>query len=173
VGLRCPLFHFNYLGGKFNECPDYHITGYRVDSIHCSNVHLRCYRKQIVRSQVTLIAQVIALIFSIGAINSHHSKHHRHHHKPRPPRAHYSVSLASWYDDSGTTASGIHYRYGYAALIFGSQWGKRVQFCYNTCVVGRLDDHGPYVGGRTFDLNWALKNTVGCPDLCKVRWRAL
>lgn len=81
-------------------------------------------------------------------------------------------ALASWYDDSGTTASGVHYRYGFASLLFGSEWGHHVEFYYRGHrVTGRLDDHGPYVSGRTFDLNAALRAALGCPDLCYLEWR--
>jgi hypothetical protein len=94
--------------------------------------------------------------------------------KPKPkPEPAMSVATASWYDDSGTTASGRHYTYGFAALIFGSEWGTRVLFCARACVVGTLDDHGPYVSGRTFDLNEALHDATGCSDLCTVRWRVV
>ena len=89
---------------------------------------------------------------------------------PVPPPM--SPALASWYDDSGQTASGRHYPYGFASLAFGSEWGKAVLFCYRgRCVTGRLDDHGPYVSGRTFDLNERLHVALGCPDLCALRWR--
>ena len=89
---------------------------------------------------------------------------------PSPPPT--QPALASWYDDSGSTASGVHYPLGYASLMFGSAWGHRVTFCYGRrCVIGRLDDHGPYVGGRAFDLNGSLKAALGCPDLCWLRWR--
>src|SRR4029077_4370630 len=68
------------------------------------------------------------------------------------------VTTASWYYDDGATASGRHYLYGFASLMYGSEWGKRVRFCYRMrCVDGKLQDHGPYVGGRGFDLNPALK----------------
>lgn len=95
-------------------------------------------------------------------------------HPPRPARPEpMTAALASWYDDSGTTASGVHYTYGFASLIFGSAWGRRVRFCHaGRCVVGRLDDHGPYVSGRTFDLNASLKAALACSDLCWLRWRA-
>jgi rare lipoprotein A (peptidoglycan hydrolase) len=70
---------------------------------------------------------------------------------PAPPMR---PALASWYDDAGQTASGRHYTYGFASLQFGSEWGRRVRFCHaRRCVTGRLDDHGPYVTGRLFDLN--------------------
>jgi hypothetical protein len=89
-----------------------------------------------------------------------------HHDPPTQP------ALASWYEDAGQTASGRHYEYGFAALIFGSRWGTRVEFEYRgRRVVGSLDDHGPYVSGRTFDLGPNLKGALGCPDLCSLRWR--
>lgn len=110
-------------------------------------------------------AGLLAWVF--GLLPAHHA-HHHHHHKPKPVE---HTALASWYPDGyGPTASGVRYHYGFASLIFGSQWGKRIRFCHTGCVVGRLDDHGPYVAGRTYDLNWALKSAIGCPDLCYVRW---
>lgn len=82
------------------------------------------------------------------------------------------VALASWYDDGGATASGVHFTYGFASLMFGSRWGHRVTFCHaGRCATGRLDDHGPYVGGRAFDLNASLRFALACPDLCWLRWR--
>src|SRR5580765_2956762 len=68
-----------------------------------------------------------------------------------------ATATASWYYDAGQTASGLHYPLGFAALIFGSAWGTPVRFCAVHCATGRLDDHGPYIAGRTFDLNPALK----------------
>lgn len=114
-----------------------------------------------------------------------------HHAKPRHTRCHTPAcarrvdarraahapmrsAIASWYDDAGATASGTHYTRGFAALIFGSRWGQRVEFTYRgRWAIGRLEDHGPYISGRTFDLGPALKAALGCSDLCPVRWRAL
>lgn len=99
---------------------------------------------------------------------------HRRHRARARMIASMSVATASWYFDAGQTASGRHYRYGFASLRYGSDWGKRVRFCYRMrCRVGRLDDHGPYIAGRSFDLNPALKQAIGCPDLCAVHFRAL
>lgn len=90
------------------------------------------------------------------------------------PAAGQQGALASWYYDDGETASGRHYRYGFASLLFGSSWGQRVRFCRGSrCVIGRLDDHGPYVVGRSFDLNSALRSALRCPDLCWLRWAAI
>lgn len=92
---------------------------------------------------------------------------------PSPARAprHFNRAVASWYYDAGQTASNQHYKYGFASLLFGSRWGHEVRFCARRCVTGKLDDHGPYVGGRLFDLNPALKSALGCSDLCEVFWR--
>jgi hypothetical protein len=118
---------------------------------------------------VSLVTVAItAAVTAVSSALDHVHKHHRHHRRPKPPL---HEAIASWYNDSGQTASGIHYTYGFASLILGSEWGRRILFCYQRCIVGQLDDHGPYVTGRTFDLNPALKSATGCPDLCTVRWR--
>lgn len=31
-------------------------------------------------------------------------------------------------------------------------------------------DRGPYVSGREFDLTYATKLALGCPDLCSLQW---
>ena len=33
-----------------------------------------------------------------------------------------------------------------------------------------MSDHGPYVTGRTFDLNNNLRLALGCAGVCWVRW---
>ena len=84
-------------------------------------------------------------------------------------------STASWFDDRGSTACGIHVLYGYAHLP-GAGWpcGARVLFCYRyRCVVGFREDSGPYIAGRIFDLNPHLKSALGCSDLCPITWRRL
>lgn len=78
--------------------------------------------------------------------------------------------VASWYDDGGTTACGFHASYGFASLILPC--GARVQIRGpGGTVTATMQDHGPYVAGRTFDLNPALKAALGCSDLCDVTWR--
>lgn len=90
------------------------------------------------------------------------------------------VTIASWYDDSGSTASGEHFSYGFASLMFGNEWGHEISFCVagraghcaGPVVTGQLDDHGPYVGGRGFDLNPELRDALNCSGLCPVYWRS-
>ena len=74
-----------------------------------------------------MTVRLLALVFA--AVVPHGHKHHRH--KPKPPPAPpMSRAVASWYNDSGMTASGRHYLYGFASLMFGSDWGHRIRFCY-------------------------------------------
>ena len=69
----------------------------------------------------------------------------------------FSQSAASWYDDSGATACGYHATYGVANLSLPC--GTKVTFVYNgRSVTATVDDRGPYVGGREWDLN---QNTAG------------
>jgi rare lipoprotein A (RlpA)-like double-psi beta-barrel protein len=69
----------------------------------------------------------------------------------------FSQSTASWYDDGGATACGFHATYGVANLSLPC--GTKVTFVYNgRSVTATVDDRGPYVGGREWDLN---QNTAG------------
>lgn len=69
----------------------------------------------------------------------------------------FSQSVASWYQDGGSTACGYHAYYGVANLSLPC--GTRVTFVYGGhSVTATVDDRGPYVGGRTWDLN---QNTAG------------
>jgi hypothetical protein len=87
------------------------------------------------------------------------------------PSAASQTATASWFRDGGPTASGQHFRFGYASLAYGSRWGHRIRFCHRGhCVVGKMEDHGPYTGNRRFDLNERLKNALRCGDLCTVSY---
>ena len=68
-----------------------------------------------------------------------------------------SYAVASWYDDAGNTASGYHAGYGVANKYMA--FGTRVLFVYHgRSVEAIVDDRGPYIGGRDWDLN---QNTAG------------
>ena len=49
--------------------------------------------------------------------------------------------------------------------------GRHVLVCHLRCAVGVVDDRGPFISGRDFDLGPRLKSAVRCPDLCAIRWR--
>lgn len=82
----------------------------------------------------------------------------------RNPPLDYAV--ASWYDDGGSTASGFHSYYGVAVCGSGGgpcvSFGTKIRFCLNgRCVEAVADDHGPYVSGRSFDLNQNTAAALG------------
>lgn len=99
----------------------------------------------------------------------------KHHKRPKPdPPAPMSTALASYYTENGVGACGygsVQSGYRFASLIL--RCGTRIRICHSGCVTATMSDHGPYVAGRTFDLNVALKNAIGCGDLCTVTYRVL
>ena len=83
-----------------------------------------------------------------------------------------SSALASWYNLEGTGACGYgSVQSGYRLANLYLACGTLVKICHYGCVIAQVADRGPYVYGRTFDLNANLKYAIGCPDLCYVRWR--
>jgi rare lipoprotein A (peptidoglycan hydrolase) len=81
-------------------------------------------------------------------------------------------SVASWYQDAGPTASGFHAYYGVANRYL--RFRTRVRFVYRrrrlTAVV---DDRGPFVAGRTWDLNEHFAAALGFSGVATVRYRVL
>ncbi len=72
----------------------------------------------------------------------------------------YRQSVASWYDDAGATACGFHAVYGVASL--SAPCGAQVKFRYGgRTVTATVDDRGPYVGGRDWDLNQNTASALG------------
>jgi hypothetical protein len=67
---------------------------------------------------------------------------------------------ASWYYDGGTTGCGFHAYYGVANVSLPC--GARVSFSYGgRTVTAVVDDRGPYVGGREWDLNQNTAAALG------------
>ena len=95
------------------------------------------------------------------------------HHHPRPLDPPMQAAVASWYDQGGVGACGTDAQsgLGFASLFLACR--TKVEFCYRGCRVAVMDDRGPYVSGRSFDLNSNLRAAIACPDLCTVRWRAI
>jgi hypothetical protein len=83
----------------------------------------------------------------------------------RATRAAGSVSVfyrdvASWYNDAGMTACGYHAGLGVANRTLPC--GTRVAFHYGGRTVNAVvDDRGPYVGGRNWDLNQNTAAALG------------
>ncbi|HWE32039.1 MAG TPA: septal ring lytic transglycosylase RlpA family protein [Solirubrobacteraceae bacterium] len=69
----------------------------------------------------------------------------------------FTQSVASWYSDGGSTACGFHAYYGVANKTLPC--GTKVTFSYGgRTVTATVDDRGPFVAGREWDLN---QNTAG------------
>jgi rare lipoprotein A len=67
---------------------------------------------------------------------------------------------ASWYNDGGNTACGFHAAYGVANRTLPC--GTKVRFDYGgRTVTATVDDRGPYVGGRNWDLNQNTAAALG------------
>jgi hypothetical protein len=79
------------------------------------------------------------------------------------PAGHFTVfnqSVASWYYDAGNTACGYHAGLGVANKYLPC--GTKVTFRYGgRSVTATVDDRGPYVGGRTWDLNQTTAAALG------------
>jgi hypothetical protein len=72
----------------------------------------------------------------------------------------YRQAVASWYDDGGSTACGFHAYYGVANRDLAC--GTHVTFRYGGhSVTAVVDDRGPYVGGRDWDLNQNTASALG------------
>lgn len=72
----------------------------------------------------------------------------------------YHADLASWYDDGGSTACGFHAYYGVANRTLPC--GTRVTFrAGGRTVTATVDDRGPYVYPRTWDLNQNTAAALG------------
>ncbi|HWD70525.1 MAG TPA: septal ring lytic transglycosylase RlpA family protein [Solirubrobacteraceae bacterium] len=68
--------------------------------------------------------------------------------------------IASWYNDAGSTACGFHATYGVANKTLPC--GTKVTLSYGGhAIVATVDDRGPYVYGRSFDLNQNTARYLG------------
>jgi hypothetical protein len=95
--------------------------------------------------------------------------------RPRRPAPPMQTAYASYYIEHGTGACGVgdvQIGYRFASLIL--RCGTRVRFCRGrSCATAAMSDHGPYVAGRTFDLNANLRSALQCAGLCWVQYRVL
>ncbi len=72
----------------------------------------------------------------------------------------FTQSVASWYYDAGSTACGYHATYGVANLSLPC--GTKVTFVYHgRSVTATVDDRGPYVSGREWDLSQNTASALG------------
>jgi hypothetical protein len=72
----------------------------------------------------------------------------------------FQQTVASWYNDAGSTACGFHATMGVANKTLPC--GTKVTFRLgNRSVTAVVDDRGPFVAGRTWDLNQNLAAALG------------
>lgn len=72
----------------------------------------------------------------------------------------FTESVASWYNDGGNTACGFHAGYGVANRSLPC--GSKVTFHHGGRTVNAVvDDRGPFVGGREWDLNQNTASALG------------
>jgi hypothetical protein len=81
----------------------------------------------------------------------------------------FHASGASWYDDSGATACGFHAGDGVANRDLPC--GTKVRFRYGgRSVTAVVDDRGPFVAGRDWDLNQNTAAALGFTGVDTVWW---
>jgi rare lipoprotein A (peptidoglycan hydrolase) len=96
--------------------------------------------------------------------HAHHRKHHKHRHHIKQRHAALAVlmtpAVASWYYDEGGTACGFHAEYGVANKTLPC--GTKVMLRYGgRSVTATVDDRGPFVYGRSFDLDQRTASALG------------
>ncbi len=90
-----------------------------------------------------------------------------------------SVTTASWYQCCHTTANGESFNPdGLTAAHKTLPFGTRLQvtnLANNRTVTVRINDRGPFVGGRGLDLSRGAARAIGCiaSGTCQVSMRVL
>ena len=73
--------------------------------------------------------------------------------------------LTSWYGSyfhGRTTANGeIYNMFGNTAAHKYLPFGTKLSVCYEGCVDVRVNDRGPYIGGRELDLSYGAASSIG------------
>lgn len=96
---------------------------------------------------------------------------------PKPSYGPWASAVVSEYGDgdgfmyahtaSGATVTPTSLGVANLSLPFGT----KIEFCLSRCVVAVVDDRGPYVAGRLFDLQPAVASAIGFPGLGVVKYR--
>jgi len=73
--------------------------------------------------------------------------------------------LTSWYGSyfhGRTTANGeIYNMYGHTAAHKYLPFGTKLLVCFDGCTTVRVNDRGPYIGGRQLDLSYGAATKIG------------
>ena len=93
-----------------------------------------------------------------------------------PAAAADGTALASWYGNEfhgRTTANGETYNQNGLTVAHKSlPFGTRLRICYQGCVVVRVNDRGPFIGPREFDLSRGAASRIGLlhPGVARVQY---
>lgn len=94
-----------------------------------------------------------------------HARVRKHARKRQPAGV---PEVASWYYDYGNTACGFHAEYGVANKTLPC--GTHVTISYDGRTVDAVvDDRGPYVYGREYDLDQTVSRRLGMYGVATVR----
>lgn len=81
-------------------------------------------------------------------------------------------AMASWYDLGGVGACGGEAQSGMGVANLSLACGTRLTFYYHGRSVNAVvDDRGPYVAGRSFDLNANVASALGFAGVNTVGYR--
>lgn len=93
-------------------------------------------------------------------------------HRPDPPPMRSAVASFYGYGGAATGACGALYADGLANRTLPC--GARLVVCAARCSGAVVDDRGPYVAGRDFDLSLSLAQAIGfdfAAGVERIRWR--
>ena len=72
------------------------------------------------------------------------------------------TSYYAHYFHGRTTASGEAFNmFANTAAHKSLRFGTRLRVCYSGCVDVRINDRGPYIGGRELDLSYGAAQRIG------------
>ena len=97
-------------------------------------------------------------------------------HPPKPPPPPMQTALASYYDYGPGAQTACGYSAAYGVANRDLPCGTRVRFCLRRCVTAVVDDRGPYVYSRLWDLRAVTAQAIGfdfAAGVEAVRWRVL
>jgi rare lipoprotein A (peptidoglycan hydrolase) len=119
------------------------------------------------------LAPMLDLIAELEHKAHHHHQAQQHHRRGTAPPPAMQTATASWYSyPPGTsTACGFSSPMGVASRTLPC--GTKVRFCAVRCVVAVVDDRGPYVYSRLWDLSVTLAQAIGFDlgaGVMPIRW---
>jgi rare lipoprotein A (peptidoglycan hydrolase) len=86
------------------------------------------------------------------------------------------TALASWYSYANASSTACGWSAALGVANRSLPCGARVLFCAARCAIGTVDDRGPYVYPRLWDLTPALGDAIGFDfeaGVAPVRWAVL